>query len=134
MFGAVFDADEELLSSTPNNAPVIKPEPCGSGGGAGALSLPGRRGLGDGALEGGAVDVGLSFFAGFVVLGPVAEPLLPPAAATAVGAAAAAEVPVSEAWAGLVAGSESISMFTGCWSRLIFSVGGPGIDPDVVDG
>lgn len=104
MLGAVFDA-ADALSSTPNRAPVIRPEPCGSGGGA--VSLPARAGLGDGALDGVAVGVLLSFlavFAGFV----------------GAGAGAVDIVVISGAGAGAGtgavtgAGSESISIATGC--------------------
>jgi hypothetical protein len=64
MLGVDFDdPDVAELSSTPKRAPDISPDPCGSGGGG---SLAARDGVGDGALDGGAVDAPLSFLASLV--------------------------------------------------------------------
>lgn len=54
MLGEVRDEPEGRVSSVPNSALEINPEPWGSGGGA---SLTGREGFGDAALEEGAVVV-----------------------------------------------------------------------------
>jgi hypothetical protein len=69
MFGADLEAfDEVEVSSTPNKAPVINPEPCGRGGGAVSFSFGARVGLGDGAFEEGPVGVvPLSFFPDFAI-------------------------------------------------------------------
>lgn len=60
MLGVVRESDELPESSTPNSALVIRPDPCGSGGGA---SLAARAGLGEGALDDGAVAEPFSFLA-----------------------------------------------------------------------
>jgi hypothetical protein len=88
MLGVDLDVPDEL-SSTPNSAPVIRPDPCGKGGGA---SLAARAGFGDGALE--AVGVPFSFLDTFVAF-----------------------------TGGALVVSESISIATGCWRRVVFSVG-----------
>lgn len=54
MLGEVRDEPEERVSSVPNRALEINPEPWGNGG---AASLTGRAGFGDAALEEGAVAV-----------------------------------------------------------------------------
>lgn len=54
MLGEARDEPEERVSSVPNSALEINPEPWGNGGGA---SLAGREGFGDAALEEEAVVV-----------------------------------------------------------------------------
>lgn len=108
IFGAVFDAADEL-SSTPNRAPVIKPEPCGSGGGT--TSLAARAGLGDGALEGVAVGVLLSFFAAFAGLVGAGVGTVDVVVVSGTGTGAGAGAGTG---AETDTGSESISIATGC--------------------
>ena len=108
MFGADFDAADEL-SSTPNRAPVIRPEPCGSGGGT--ASLAARAGLGDGALEGVAVGVLLSFFAAFAGFVGAAAGAVDVVVVSGTGTGAGTG---AGAGAETEAGSESISIAIGC--------------------
>lgn len=58
MLGVLSLGVSDVLSSTPNRALEISPEPWGNGGGA---SFAGREGFGDGGFDEGAVE-GLGSF------------------------------------------------------------------------